>query len=136
MKIKQKLPEIKQNFALQIVSIMNALGIQTVIEIFVPNVDYFLRKIEQNFDVEYTNALLVSIIGKQFKNCFIFTLQNTYNIICACEPDIPEVHSIYYETFGDGIVPVWKSYCEPELSTMPDVLVASIYCFCFRTRKT
>lgn len=71
-KLKQKFPEIKCKFTLPLLAIINALGLRAIVEIFVPNADFFLAKFMDYCDLEYFHALTVSynIYKKLYKILF------------------------------------------------------------------
>ena len=60
-KIQQKLPEVKLNFLLPIISILNTLGVCAVQEVFLPNIELFLCFLVNNYDSELTFEILVRI---------------------------------------------------------------------------
>ncbi|XP_022913309.1 uncharacterized protein [Onthophagus taurus] len=90
-KIKDDDAKIKENFLLSIVSIINALGVDAIFEIFVPLMNYILTRIEvdQNSDL-------------------IYAILQTYTILNRECDHTEELDKAFYETFGDGICPIWE----------------------------
>lgn len=58
-KLHQKITDIKENFKLPIIHILNAIGLDAISEIFIPHMDFLLLQSEQSLSPEFTSAILV-----------------------------------------------------------------------------
>lgn len=58
-KLNQKIPEVKENFNVPIMYILNAIGLDAIREIFIPYMNFLLLRVEEDLNPGFTSAILV-----------------------------------------------------------------------------
>ncbi|KAK9747062.1 TATA box binding protein associated factor (TAF) [Popillia japonica] len=89
-KLNQKIPEVKENFTVPIMHILNAIGLDAIREIFVPYMDFLLLRVEADLNPEFTSAVL-----------------QTYSILCRHYEQANVVDEAFYNIFGDSLCSHW-----------------------------
>ncbi|KRT84389.1 hypothetical protein AMK59_1633, partial [Oryctes borbonicus] len=89
-KLNQKIPEVKENFTIPIMHILNAIGLEAIREIFIPYMHFLLLRVEADANPDFTSAIL-----------------QTYCILCRNYDQASIIDEPFYNVFGDSLCLYW-----------------------------